>query len=172
MLPAGSMDERSFHTFYSRTARPLRTYIARVLGDATQADDIMQESYLRLLRMSSAPDDERQLRALLFRIASNLIVDHWRRHRRERHASDTQRVDPVTSGPDIPLRLDMTRVFRQLTPQQRQMMWLAYVEGADHREIAAAVGLRERSVRVLLHRARQKLAQLLRDRGPVEQRSG
>jgi RNA polymerase sigma-70 factor (ECF subfamily) len=40
-------------------------------------------------------------------------------------------------------------------------MWLAYVEGADHREIAAALGLRERSVRVLLHRARRKLAALI-----------
>jgi RNA polymerase sigma-70 factor (ECF subfamily) len=48
-------------------------------------------------------------------------------------------------------------------------MWLAYVEGADHREIAAALGLRERSVRVLLHRARRKLATLLRQR---ETRSG
>jgi RNA polymerase sigma-70 factor (ECF subfamily) len=59
----------------------------------------------------------------------------------------------------------MTRVFEQLRPQQRQLMWLAYVEGADHREIAAALGLREQSVRVLLHRARQKLATLLRERG-------
>jgi RNA polymerase sigma-70 factor (ECF subfamily) len=59
------------------------------------------------------------------------------------------------------LRLDMTRVFQQLNMQQRQMMWLAHVEGADHREIAAALGLREGSVRVLLHRARRKLASLL-----------
>jgi RNA polymerase sigma-70 factor (ECF subfamily) len=55
----------------------------------------------------------------------------------------------------------MARVFERLNPQQRQLMWLAYVEGADHREIAAALGLRERSVRVLLHRTRRKLAQLL-----------
>ena len=63
---------------------------------------------------------------------------------------------------------DMARVFEQLTPQQRQLMWLAHVEGADHREIAAALGLREGSVRVLLHRTRRKLARLLRagGRGP------
>jgi RNA polymerase sigma-70 factor (ECF subfamily) len=49
-------------------------------------------------------------------------------------------------------------------------MWLAYVEGADHREIAAALGLRERSIRVLLHRVRRKLAGLLlpSSRGPGE----
>ena len=41
-------------------------------------------------------------------------------------------------------------------------MWLAHVEGASHREIAAALGLREGSIRVLLSRARRRLADLLR----------
>ena len=45
------------------------------------------------------------------------------------------------------------------------MMWLAHVEGADHREIAAVLGLRAASIRVLLSRARQRLAGLLRDSG-------
>jgi RNA polymerase sigma-70 factor (ECF subfamily) len=53
-------------------------------------------------------------------------------------------------------------VFGELKPQQRQMLWLSYVEGSDHREIATALGVREGSVRVLLHRARKKLASLLK----------
>jgi len=69
---------------------------------------------------------------------------------------------------DVPLRIDMARVFGQLKAQQRQLMWMAYVEGADHREIAAALNLGERSVRVLLHRARRKLAGLLRLSGHGE----
>ena len=69
------------------------------------------------------------------------------------------------SCPDPALRVDMMRVFGQLKPQQRQLMWLAYVEGASHLEIATALGLRERSVRVLLHRARRRLAALLRATG-------
>jgi RNA polymerase sigma-70 factor (ECF subfamily) len=47
-------------------------------------------------------------------------------------------------------------------------MWLAYVEGADHCEIAETLGLREASVRVLLFRARRKLAHLLREGGHGE----
>ena len=70
-------------------------------------------------------------------------------------------VDVTVPAADASLRVDMTRMFSQLAVQQRQMLWLAYVEGADHREIAAALGLRERSVRVLLFRARRKLARLL-----------
>ena len=132
-----------------------------MLGDINQADDIVQESYLKLLRMPAPPDDPQQLRPLLFRIASNLMTDEWRRRRRVTNAAASHVLEPNRSSLDMVLRLDMIRVFHQLKPQQRQMMWLAYVEGADHREIASALGLREGSVRVLLHRTRRKLASLL-----------
>jgi RNA polymerase sigma-70 factor, ECF subfamily len=155
------MDEHAFQSFYSGTARALRAYVARTLGDFNQVDDIVQETYLKLLRMPAAPDDPQQLRPLLFRIASNLMNDEWRRRRRAANAAHEQAIEPNRPHPDIALRLDMIRVFQQLRPQQRQMMWLAYVEGADHREIAAALGLREGSVRVLLHRACRRLASLL-----------
>jgi RNA polymerase sigma-70 factor, ECF subfamily len=168
--PAFMIDEQAFHALYRRTAGSLRTYAARVLGNATYADDIVQESYLRLVRSPPATDDPQQLRAFLFRVASNLIIDYWRRGRHEVGRADESMDACTAPGPDIPLRLDMARVFERLTPQQRQLMWLAYVEGADHREIATALGLRERSVRVLLLRTRRKLAQLLRagGRGPEE----
>jgi RNA polymerase sigma-70 factor (ECF subfamily) len=159
------IDEPSFLHLYRRTAPALRGYAARVLGNATDADDIVQESFLRLVRSPPATDDPQQLRAFLFRIASRLLVDHWRRRSRERSRTDQRASAEGTPGPDLPLRLDMARVFEQLSAQERQLMWLAYVEGADHREIAAALGLRERSVRVLLYRARHKLARLLRESG-------
>ena len=163
------IDESGFEALYRRTAAPLRAYVARVIGSAARADDIVQEAYLRLLRTPPPIDDPGQLRAYLFRTASNLIHDHWRQQQRERKSSARHSNDPETVSPDLALRLDMTRLFEQLRPQQRQLMWLAYVEGADHREIAAALGLRERSVRVLLHRARRKLATLLQERGAAQE---
>jgi RNA polymerase sigma-70 factor (ECF subfamily) len=167
---AEMMDEESFDAFYRLTAAPLRAYVVRVLGNATQADDIVHDAYLKLLRNPPATRDARELRSFVFRVASNLIADCWRRGRRERGALDERAAAPHASGPDVPLQVDMARLFEQLRPQQRQLMWLAYVEGADHREIAAALGLRERSVRVLLHRVRRKLAGLLlpSSRGPGE----
>ena len=79
--------------------------------------------------------------------------------------SRTQPADRSVSDPDVALRLDMARVFNTLRPEQRQLVWLAYVEGANHKEIGAALGVRERSVRVLPHRAKKKLAGLLREAG-------
>jgi RNA polymerase sigma-70 factor (ECF subfamily) len=154
------MNDASFQSFYASTARPLRAYVARTLGDFSQVDDVVQESFLRLLRMPGLPDDSVQLRKVVFRIASNLMVDEWRRRRRSPAVSEDA-PDPPAHDADGALRLDMASVFAKLTPQQRQMMWLSYVEGQDHREIASALGLREGSIRVLLHRARKKLASLL-----------
>ncbi len=167
-MPA--ISEEAFRLFYRQTAPPLRRYVARVLGNATEADDIVQDAYVHLLRATPAspagpsPRDSQQLRPLLFRIASNLIVDHWRRRKHERGAVDERGLRSRAPEADIPLRIDMARTFEKLRPQERALMWLAYVEGFDHREIAAALGLRERSVRVLLHRVRHKLAALLGDR--------
>ncbi len=53
----------------------------------------------------------------------------------------------------------------ELSPRDRQMLWLAYVEGASHREIAKALGLRAASIRSMLFRARQRLAEQLKVRG-------
>jgi RNA polymerase sigma-70 factor, ECF subfamily len=163
--PAAAMiDEQSFHAFFHGTASPLRAYVVSVLGGAAAADDIVQEAFLRLLRAAPPPD---QMRPLLFRIAGNLMVDHWRRQKRQRIAPDGIPDRPVAAR-DVPLRIDMMRTFQSLPPQQRQLLWLAYVEGADHQEIARALGIRPLSVRVLLFRARRKLAQLIDKPKPRE----
>jgi RNA polymerase sigma-70 factor (ECF subfamily) len=157
----GVIDEDAFHALYHGTAAPLRAYAARVLGNVTQADDIVQEAYLRILRAPLRTDDPQHIRAYLFRIASNLMSDHFRRQKWETTVKDMPELATVDS--DTSTRLDMARMFRRLRPRDRQLLWLAHVEGADHREVAKALGLGERSVRVLLFRARQKLAKLIRE---------
>jgi len=159
------IDEALFQLLYKRTAPSLRAYAARVLGSATHADDIVQESFLRLVRSTPDTTDPQQLRALLFRIAGRLIVDHWRQGRREVMMREKAARGEEVTNADPSLPLDVARAFESLTPQQRQLAWLAYVEGANRKEMAAALGLREGSVRVLLYRTRRKLARLLRAAG-------
>src|SRR5512146_1432899 len=72
------MDEESFRDFYERTARPLWAYLSRVLGDASQADDLMQETYYRFLRARLPELGAAHRRNYLFRIATNLLRDSWR----------------------------------------------------------------------------------------------
>jgi RNA polymerase sigma-70 factor, ECF subfamily len=55
----------------------------------------------------------------------------------------------------------MRQAFRRLKTRERQLLWLAYVEGASHKEIADSTGLKAGSVRLLLFRARRKLTGLI-----------
>ncbi len=158
------MDETIFEEFYSRTSRALWSYIRRVSGSSELADELLQESFFRLLRAQLPEMDEAQLKSYLYKIATNLIHDHRRRVKREafRRLRLPAREKAYSCSPHDS---DTMRIFAELKPQERALLWLAYVEGYEHREIASVLELGEKSVRVLLFRARQKLARSLERKG-------
>jgi RNA polymerase sigma-70 factor (ECF subfamily) len=158
------MDEETFRGFYDRTAGSLRAYLARSSGSWQLADDLLQESYYRLLRSGFEGNDERHRKNYLYRIATNLVHDHFRRHR----PTTDELPEPVgetVHDEQIHLRFDMANALSQLTTRDRQLLWLAYVEGASHREVATVLGLKEGSIRPMMFRARQRLANALRESG-------
>lgn len=163
-----TMDEDTFRAFYDRTARPLWAYLARITGDADLADDLLQESYYRLVRARVVLDDEAHRRNYLFRIATNLVRDGARRracrpalarHEDDELAGDSSLASRTES------RADLRGALAKLKPRDRKLLWLAYAHGSSHREIGAALGLRVGSIKPLLFRARQRLAALLRGVG-------
>ena len=159
------MDEQTFRVFYEKTSRPLWSYLSRFSGDATLAEDLVQETYYRFLRADLKSADEAYQKNYLFRIGTNLTRDHWRRQPREERlkagAKEQIRADDRTAE-RIQQSSDLGRVLNRLKPRERQILWLAYVEGSSHKEIAEVVGLRAGSIRLLLFRARHKMAGLLR----------
>lgn len=165
------MDDEAFAGFYQRTARPLWAYLARVSGNSALADDLLQESYLRFLGAAYPwADGEVACRRYLFRIATNLLRDHWRQPRSASIEDVPEEALPVGRD-DASERIDAATIlapaFVRMRPRERQLLWLAYAEGSTHREIAEIMGLGTASVRILLFRARQKLARFLRQRTPA-----
>jgi RNA polymerase sigma-70 factor, ECF subfamily len=158
------MDQAQFRALYQKTAPALRAYICRSCGSLDLAEDILQDAFLRFLRAAPAGLGEPQMRSYLYRTAESLIADHWRRWKREQRW-EVESMFQKEAPPDREMSDDMTRAFRQLKPEHRSLLWLAYVEGCDHREIAAAKGVNEKSVRVLLFRARKALAGVLERAG-------
>lgn len=104
-------------------------------------------------------------KAYLFRIATNLARDHWRRlpHREQSDTADAEQIpaDDRTAE-HVQQRSDLGRAMVGLKPREREILWLAYAEGSSHKEIADALGLRASSVRLLLFRARQKVLKLIK----------
>jgi len=161
------MDEARFETFYRRTAGSLWSYLYRLTGDAAVADDLLQKSFFRFLRAKPAVVSDEHLRRWIFRTATNLAFDHFRETKRERARSEaTVRSE---SGPPMEarevLRHDMMKTFSELKPRERALLWLAHVEGADHEDISEALGVKTKSVKVLLFRARKRLGELLTKKG-------
>jgi RNA polymerase sigma-70 factor (ECF subfamily) len=162
---AFQMDEDAFRAFYDRTARGLWAYLSRLTGDRQLAEDLLQEAYYRFLRARRPYESEAHRRNSLFRIATNLVTDTRRkpftvalpepcdlRALQVDHDSANRAADCT----------DVRRALALLKPRERSLLWLAYAQGASHREIADVLGLKTGSIKLLLFRARRKMANLLR----------
>lgn len=154
------MDEASFRLFYERSAPKLFAYLLRVTGERPVAEDLLQEAYCRFLSSKLPEMNEAAQRSYVFRIATNLLRDRWRRPHEGPVPENT--AEPTSGAPQLENQLGLRKAFQQLKLRERQLLWLAYVEGSNHKEIAALTGLRHTSVRLLLFRARRKLANLIR----------
>jgi RNA polymerase sigma-70 factor, ECF subfamily len=158
------MDEDAFRAFYERTSRGVWVYLSRLTGDRQLADDLMQEAYYRLYRAGRTYESENHRRNALYLIATNVARDAARRKSRAELVplpeGDELRGDDRTAA-RAERRTDLARAMERLKPAQREMLWLAYAQGASHDEIAAIFGLKSSSIRLLLFRARRKLAELL-----------
>ncbi len=161
------MNEETFRLFYERTARPVWLYLVRMTRDDRLADDLLQETYYRLLKTTATFDDDEHRKNYLFRIATNLVRDHRRRARTSDAAAagNATHVDsrvPGDPGDQAARRIDLARALERLEPRDRSVLWLAYAQGCSHQEIAAMVGVKTASMKALLYRARRRLAALLR----------
>jgi RNA polymerase sigma-70 factor (ECF subfamily) len=150
--------EEGFRRLYEATSRPLWGYLQHASGRPDVADDLLQETYCKFLLRKAPAMDEAESRSYLFRIATNLL------HNRARSRDDAALEEPAerSAQTDEETRLDVRAAMRHLKPRERELLWLAYVEGMSHAEIAAATGLGAMSIRILLYRARQKASEFLR----------
>ncbi len=164
------MTEEAFRTFYELTARPVRAYLGRMTNDDRLADDLLQESYYRFLKSNVPFESDDHRRRYLYRIATNLVHDHRRRPPIEIPAAVLPEPVPRFTEPSLAeraaRRVDLHRAMARLKPRERSMLWLAYALGWSHDEIAASIGVKTGSLKPMLHRARRRLAGLLKTGGP------
>lgn len=164
-----TMGEEEFRAFYERTARPLWSYLSRITGDRQQADDFLQEAYYRIYRAGTRFESESHRRNCLYQIATNIVRDAARRRRRgvevplEDETGETTNAISEAPSPEreATTRSELAHAMKQLEPLQRELLWLAYAQGASHQEIGEILGLRPISIRTLLLRARRKVAAIL-----------
>src|SRR5262249_7183260 len=173
----GARAESALDALIARKTKPLLQLVHRILGDLEEARDVVQITFFKVWENRAKFDERWSPNTWIYRIASNLAIDHLRSRRsRERHQEPTrQHLRQVTDRRTQP---DMTRlqqgevaaIFREvstgLSEKQRLAFLLREMEGLSSPEVAAILGCRESTVRNHLFNARKVLRAELTRRYP------
>ncbi len=142
-----------------RYERRLVRYAARITGDVERARDVVQDTFLRLLRTDRSPDDN-HLAQWLFTVCRNRALDVVRKDKRMRTLSETRRDAQVSTDPAPPAVADqretlrrLGRILASLPPRQQEVIRLKFQEDFSYRQIAAITGLSVSNVGFLIHTA-------------------
>ncbi|MFH1569713.1 MAG: RNA polymerase sigma factor [Gemmatimonadota bacterium] len=179
-------DEEAFGLLFERHRAPVHRHLLRILRDASWADDLTQEVFLRLWQRSDQWNADAGLRSWLLRIATNLALNHLRATKRRREQPIEIRppaeededdrpvpgwmVDTASRQPDEALdrteqRRLLDRTVSQLSEGKQEVLRLLCEGHLDTRQVAVELGIPEGTVKSRLHHARQEIARSWQELG-------
>lgn len=144
----------------------LRRLAFALLGDASAADEVAQDAFVRLYSTWRRLDDIDHPPTYLRRIVLNLCRTRGRRAALHRRTQPLLRAEETTRDPDVALRLDVWSALERLPHRQRACVVLRYIEDLPEAEVARLLDCSIGTVKSQLHRAKAKLeATLATSRG-------
>ena len=187
MLAYRDGDVRAFEVLVTRHRKPIYNFILRFVHDAAQAEDVMQECFLRVIKGAEAYERQAKFTTWLYTIARNLCVDAARRGKHRKAASldapvggdedGAALIDMVSDGKDgaerntlnLELRARMQKAIEGLPDEQREIFLLREVADLQFNEIAKVVGIPENTVKSRMRYALEKLREALEEYRDVAQ---
>jgi RNA polymerase sigma-70 factor (ECF subfamily) len=174
LAAAKAGDEAAFGGLVGRYRRELHVHCYRMLGSFEDSEDMVQETFLRVLRHRDRLPEIRDARVWLIRITWNLVLDRKRRQKTRPENEDISELARVLPAKEM--RADQAVIAAQrharvlalideLPAKERQALLLSALEELSNAEIASVLGITESSVRSRLFRARRDLAEKLRKEG-------
>jgi len=179
MLAYCAGDESALSDLYGRWATPLLRFLERMVRERAVAEELMQETFIRVHGARDRYAAEARFSTWLFRIARNLALNELDRMRNRaphlstdgdrREGTTRPALALVSPGPSaqaiLEARRDNERMeawLAELPERQRSALWMAAVEGYSYDEIAEVLETTSASVKALVHRARVGLADRMR----------
>ncbi|MEZ5465338.1 MAG: RNA polymerase sigma factor [Lysobacteraceae bacterium] len=162
VIAIGNGDAAAAARLVDRHARRLQAFAWRMLGDREEAEDVVQESFLRLWKHARRwKPGAARFSTWLFQVAANLCRDRLRR-RRGHDADAIERLADDAPSTGEQLQQDerddeVRRAIRALPDRQREALLLSHYDGMGNPEAAAVMGISVEAVESLLARARRKL---------------
>ncbi len=165
-------NNKDFEALVSRYEGPLLRYVTRILRDADAAQDVVQNTLIKLLkRWKDALEPSPQMSAWLYRVAHNGAVDYIRKESRKRDLhvrhSEEVKTGETLAMPEIRERSEALELAESLlgvlSLREQQLVVLKVYEEKSYRELSAITGLGQGNVGYILHHAMKKMAQAARD---------
>ena len=172
--------ETAFRELIRRYERPVFSLIFRMVRDRELAEDLAQDTFIKVLNHIDRYRPEFKLSSWLFKIANNVAIDHLRRRTLQTvsidgspHAQTAEAIEATsfdvadhqeTALDEMEARelgTAIERAITQLRPEYRSCIMLRHVEGRSYEEIAATLDLPLGTVKTYIHRARHELRRAL-----------
>ncbi len=162
-------DARAFDLAHGRYHAKIYAFLARMVLRRPVAEELAQETWLRLARSARRFDPDVHLSGWLFKVARNLAVSRERRRALEEDVmkelgDDRTPATPLDGLVASTTRAQLERALAALSPRDREVILLVGYEALAPREAAVALGLRPEALRKRLERAREKLRESMEER--------
>lgn len=149
--------------------RRIFNYLYRVLGNRTDAEDLTQETFIKLYANRRSIDPDKSFRSWLYRVATNTAYDLFRKRKGWRESfiiDDLERPyetpDSSSSYDTMETAKDVEQALTRLKPTYRTVLLLFYKEGLSYEEIAGTVNLPINTVKTNIRRGKQALGEILK----------
>lgn len=149
---------------YTEDYDRIRRYIANMVRDRADADDLTQETFLRAHSRQETLRDPKSARSWLYRIATNVCLDRLR----QREPNAALDAEPASVSPSVQDRTEraetsacVQRCLDFLPDHYRSVILLFEAHGLTAPEIATLLGITKGAVKIRLHRARRKLQEIM-----------
>lgn len=155
-------DEKARHELYTRYAAYLYALCIRYIGDRELARDLMHDAMIKIFDTVGKYKPTGSLKSWCGRVTVNMVIDHLRKSRRMevQPLEPTQEKIPepqIEEVAKIP-KQELMRMIGELPEAKRVIFNLFCVEGYSHKDIAAMLGIKEKTSSSLLFKAREQLA--------------
>jgi RNA polymerase sigma factor (sigma-70 family) len=150
---------------FDRYHRPLFNFYAKLMGDRTVSEDLVQEVFLRILRYRQTYRPGTPFRAWMYQIARNARIDHFRKNPRQT-ALEPGMFPPVLPRDSAQQSQEtalLHRALMHLPEEKREVLILSRFQELKYEEIAELLGCELGTVKTRIHRALKELRQIFRD---------
>jgi RNA polymerase sigma-70 factor (ECF subfamily) len=170
LIRAQSGDLEAFEQILFYYEKPIFNYCRRVAGNTQDAQDITQETFIKVYNHRRSIDPEKNIKTWIFTIATNTAYDLLRSRKRKNETSLCDEDSETIANPGSyysreGIGLDIEQALGNINPEYKRAILLAYVDGFEYKEIADILALPINTVKTHISRGKEQLKKVLKEYG-------